>query len=117
LPDLPPYFRGNTSTKQERGLAFDKRRAEQNAARKWYSLAIWRRRIRPDQLAKQPLCERCKKEGKTVEATIVNHVGGHGGAWDRFIAGPFESLCKPHHDGEVQREEKAARSRGPNVDR
>lgn len=36
---------------------------------------------------------------------MVNHVNRHNGDWFKFIAGPFESLCKPCHDRDVQSEE------------
>jgi 5-methylcytosine-specific restriction enzyme A len=74
--------------------------------RSWYSLPVWQA-IRAEQLARQPLCERHLKRGEIVAATVVNHVGRHGGDWDRFVTGPFESLCKPCHDSDVQREERA----------
>jgi 5-methylcytosine-specific restriction protein A len=75
--------------------------------RRWYCLAIWRE-IRAAQLAAQPLCERHLAKGETVAATVCNHRRPHRGDWDQFVAGPFESLCKACHDGEVQREERAA---------
>lgn len=75
--------------------------------RAWYGLAIWKR-IAALQLAEQPLCERCLVKGRAVEATVCNHKGRHGGDWDKFIGGPFESCCKPCHDSDVQREEREA---------
>lgn len=75
--------------------------------RRWYGLAIWKR-IRAQQLALQPYCERHLRRSVVVLASIVNHVDRHNGDWDRFISGPFESLCKTCHDSDVQREEKAA---------
>lgn len=54
----------------------------------------------------QPLCERCLAMGVVEEATVVHHAdGGHKGDEQRFWFGPFESLCKPHHDSEGQRED------------
>lgn len=54
----------------------------------------------------QPLCERCLAMDVVEVATVVHHAdGGHGGSEDRFWSGPFESLCKPHHDSEGQRED------------
>jgi 5-methylcytosine-specific restriction enzyme A len=39
-------------------------------------------------------------------ATVVHHAdGGHGGDEVKFWSGPFECLCKPHHDSEGQRED------------
>ena len=109
MPNMPATFKGNRQTKQERGRLADRRRDERREDRGWYDLAIWRKRIRPQQLAREPLCQRCLPRGLIVAASVVNHMGGHGGEWTRFINGPFESLCAPCHDGEVQREESAAR--------
>jgi 5-methylcytosine-specific restriction protein A len=47
-----------------------------------------------------------------TDATVCNHKVRHEGDWDLFVGGPFESLCKAHHDSDVQAEErKAARER------
>lgn len=87
---------------------FDAQRREAKPWRDWYKLKIWFR-IRYRQLTDQPLCERCLAAGKVVKATVVNHKTPHKGDWQLFISGPFESSCKPCHDGEIQREERAAR--------
>lgn len=86
---------------------YDRTRSRQRPWRSWYGLAIWKQ-IRQLQLATVPHCERCEIEGLIVEATVVNHVVRHNGDWSLFVAGPFESLCKPHHDSDVQREEREA---------
>lgn len=85
----------------------DRLRRKASPWRAWYNLALWRR-IREEQLSAEPLCRRCAKRGETVQATVVNHETPHRGDWDLFVSGPFASLCKPCHDGEVQREERAA---------
>lgn len=38
-------------------------------------------------------------------ATVVHHKVAHRGDDEAFWTGPFESLCKPHHDREGQRED------------
>ncbi len=64
-------------------------------------------------LAMNPVCERCEKEGRVVTATVVNHRIPHRGNevlfWDRKN---WEAACKPHHDGEIQREERSGVVRG-----
>ncbi|MRV72551.1 HNH endonuclease [Duganella sp. FT92W] len=65
-------------------------------------------------LAKHPLCVTCCKEGRSVAATVVDHIRPHrlkqaidsGNAatielarrlfWDS--ANNWQSMCKPHHD-------------------
>ncbi|WP_246332961.1 hypothetical protein [Aureimonas mangrovi] len=59
-------------------------------------------------LADEPLCARCLAEGVVEPSTVVNHVERHHGDAAKFFAGPFEAICKPHHDRDVQREERAA---------
>jgi 5-methylcytosine-specific restriction endonuclease McrA len=71
----------------------------------WYSGRRWRS-LRAQQLAREPLCERCRKLGRTTAATVVHHVERHNGDPVKFFAGPFESLCKQHHDGDAQSEER-----------
>lgn len=96
--------------KVERSREYDARRREAKPWRAWYALPEWQA-IRAIVLAERPLCERHKRAGSVVAATIVNHVHPHRGDWTLFLAGPFEALCKPCHDGDVQREERrAARS-------
>jgi hypothetical protein len=66
---------------------------------KWYSLRIWRDRLRPMKLRHDPLCQDC---GRAV-ATQVHHIRGEWknggpGAWSMFV--DFEnmqSLCASCH--------------------
>lgn len=107
---MPPTFRPNgMRTKRERGREHDVRRREDQPWRAWYGLAVWQR-IRAAQLQAEPLCRRCAALGEVTAATVVNHMEPHRGDWAKFIGGPFESVCKPHHDAEVQREERATTS-------
>ena len=91
----------------------DKRRdydAQRRATQPWrnlYKTSRWAA-IRLEVLADQPLCVRCLAEGIFEPAVVVNHVERHAGDPVRFFAGPFEGLCAPHHDRDVQREERAA---------
>lgn len=59
-------------------------------------------------LAQHPLCERCQAAGRAAVATIVDHKTPHRGDmalfWDESN---WEAMCKPHHDSEKQREERA----------
>src|SRR3546814_2674479 len=61
-------------------------------------------------LREHPLCAMCARDGRTTAATVVDHVVPHRGDdrlfWDRTN---WQSLCKPHHDGEKRREEEAER--------
>ena len=56
-----------------------------------------------------PLCVMHRDGGRTVPATVVDHITPHRGDpllfWDRTN---WQSLCKPCHDGRKQAQEKAA---------
>lgn len=105
MPTRPPVYRGVTRKAQKREA--DIARAISKPWRTWYSRKEWLN-TRRAQLQRQPLCERHLKAGEIVAATVVHHVIPHRGDWERFIGGPFESLCKPCHDSDAQSEEREA---------
>jgi hypothetical protein len=70
----------------------------------WYQLASWKKR-RKHQLMVEPLCRMCAKEGKTVPATIVDHIEPHRGDYNKFRLTPLQSLCVGHHNRYKQRME------------
>lgn len=69
-----------------------------------YGTARWKR-IREQQLAAQPLCERCLAMDIVEEATVVHHRTAHKGDEALFWSGPFESLCASHHNRDGQLED------------
>ena len=108
MPKAPAVFRPpgrSGGIERKREVDADRRRAK--PWRSFYGTPEWRE-IKAAQKAKQPLCERHLKRGEIVAMQVVNHKVRHRGDWALFLAGPFESLCKACHDGEVQREERAA---------
>lgn len=90
--------------KVERDQRHDAKRRIEKPWRRFYKTPTWQA-IRKAQLHKQPLCERCLKRNRLTSANTVNHVVRHHGDWAKFIAGPFESLCAPCHNDDVQGEE------------
>jgi 5-methylcytosine-specific restriction enzyme A len=52
-------------------------------------------------------CRKCRDQGRLTVATVVDHIVPHRGDpaffWDRSN---WQPLCKPHHDGAKQREER-----------
>ena len=105
MPMMPPTI--GQRPKAERDADYEGERRRVKPWRRWYSTAVWKA-IRRTQLRAQPLCERCLGREVTRAARVVNHRVAHRGVWERFIAGPFESLCKRCHDSEVQSEERRA---------
>ena len=61
-------------------------------------------------LCEHSLCVMCDRDGIVTAATVVDHVIPHRGDqqlfWDEHN---WQSLCKPHHDGEKAAQEAAAR--------
>jgi hypothetical protein len=53
----------------------------------------------------------CERQGKIRLATICDHVEPHRGDEAKFWSGPFQSLCKPHHDSDKQALEKSGKVR------
>lgn len=58
--------------------------------------------------AENALCRMCAAEGRTVAATVVDHIVPHKGdqrlMWDEAN---WQPLCKLHHDSDKQKQEKA----------
>jgi 5-methylcytosine-specific restriction enzyme A len=70
----------------------------------WYQWRRWRKRRRA-QLARQPLCVYCLKQGVIEVATVADHIIPHKGDWDLFWDGQLQSLCKWHHDSYKRQDE------------
>jgi 5-methylcytosine-specific restriction protein A len=69
------------------------------------------------QLRKQPLCERCLKEGKIVPATVAHHIKPHKGNEQLFFdPDNLASSCKPCHDGIEQSIERLGYEKGCDVE-
>ena len=62
-------------------------------------------RFREHHLMLHPLCEYCLADGRTTEATVVDHDLPHEHDPDLFWNNTFTSLCARHHSGEKQRAE------------
>lgn len=74
--------------------------------RKLYKSKAWRKG-RLVFLAQHPLCERCQAKGRITAASVVNHRKPHKGDEVLFFSqANWEALCKPHHDADVQQEER-----------
>ncbi|AWV07218.1 HNH endonuclease signature motif containing protein [Marilutibacter maris] len=80
------------------------RTGKQSSAARGYGYRWQQYRLRF--LAEHPLCVMCQAEGRVTAATIVDHKQPHRGD-ERLFWEPtnHQALCKPHHDGEKQREE------------
>jgi 5-methylcytosine-specific restriction enzyme A len=63
----------------------------------------WQKR-RAAQLKREPLCAYCLRAGKTVTATVADHITPHRGDPELF-KGPLQSLCATCHSSAKAREE------------
>lgn len=76
--------------------------------KRWYKTARWQK-LRARQLYHHPLCVMCLP--RPTPATVCDHKDPHRGDEAKFWAGPFQSLCKQHHDSDKQRMEKGGKAK------
>lgn len=71
-----------------------------------YKTKTWRN-IRGSHIARHPLCAVCEERGVVRVAEVVHHLTPHRGRWHLFVdPNNLQSVCKQHHDGELQFMEK-----------
>lgn len=71
----------------------------------WYNLPIWTKRLRPDQLLREPFCRECSRHNARTRATVVDHVTPFRGDWGLFIdPANHESLCETCHNRKTAKE-------------
>lgn len=76
----------------------------------WYSLPIWTKQLRPEQLLREPFCRKCAEQSRRTKATVVDHVRPFRGDWLLFIdPRNHQSLCKHHHDQKTAQEQAEQR--------
>lgn len=72
------------------------------ASHPWYKTRLWQD-LRAVHLAREPLCRRCKTEGRLTPACVVHHVRPHRGDWTLFKdPSNLASSCKRCHDSTEQ---------------
>ena len=82
--------------KRERDKKYNKEKRDPKL-RKFYSSWKWRK-CRDKYVKQNPLCEKCKENGKTVEADEVDHIIPVKVRFDlRFDFENLQSLCKRCH--------------------
>jgi 5-methylcytosine-specific restriction endonuclease McrA len=90
--------------------ARDVRRDSEVATRQLYKTARWQR-LRLTVLARDLYtCRICGRIEGNTSRLICDHIEPHRGDVEKFWAGPFQTLCKPCHDGEKQRLERTERN-------
>ena len=79
---------------------------------KLYTGRRWRK-LRAQILRQQPLCRECLRLGFIQEASVVDHIRGHGAGWQEHFFTPsnLQPLCTDCHKAKTAREQ-AAKTRG-----
>lgn len=63
-------------------------------------------RFREHWLSHNPLCVECRKAGRSVEATDLDHIVPHKGDMERFWdKSNVQGLCASHHSEKTSRED------------
>jgi hypothetical protein len=57
----------------------------------------------------------CHQQGIFSMAEVVDHITPHKGNEQLFYDGPFQSLCKLHHDSTKQSEERTGNIKGSDI--
>ncbi len=70
---------------------------------RFYQRVAWKN-VRALQLQLEPLCRECRKLGKLVAASIVDHVIAIADGGSELDQGNLQSLCKSHHDSKTRRD-------------
>jgi 5-methylcytosine-specific restriction endonuclease McrA len=97
----------------ERSL--DRRRLADTETRKLHKTARWQALRWSVLVRDQFTCQICKRLEGDTSKLVCDHIEPHRGDVEKFWSGPFQTLCKPCHDGQKQREEIAARAAGLHV--
>lgn len=84
----------------------------------WYLLPIWTKRLRPEQLVREPFCRECARKypsgdpRRRTRATVVDHVRPFRGDWMLFVdPANHQSLCKSCHDRKTAAEQAEERQK------
>ncbi len=78
---------------------------------RFYDRRVWRDRVQPLQLAREPLCRMCKAAGRIQPATQVDHVMPIDEGGDPVDEANLQSLCDEHHGMKTRQEHGATNVR------
>jgi 5-methylcytosine-specific restriction endonuclease McrA len=110
LSDAPSRLSRPTD---ERSL--DRRRLADTETRRLHKTKRWQDLRWSVLVRDQFTCQICRRLEGDTSKLVCDHVEPHRGNVEKFWAGPFQTLCKPCHDGVKQKEEIAARMAGLDV--
>lgn len=87
------------------------RRSETNE--KFYNARAWRK-VRKSYAEKNPLCVKCKAEGKSIAVAYVDHIQRIEDGGPKYDESNLQSLCKFHHDSKSGKEAHGYREKNEN---
>ena len=98
----PGFCKAHQTVKYTQARA--SRSAEKVEHDRFYARVAWRN-VRALQLSIEPLCRECRKRGRLVQATVVDHIlaRNHGGS--EYELDNLQSMCKSCHDSKTAREQ------------
>lgn len=99
MPEMPPVHRPTGArTKAEADRDY-KRAHKDDPDRRFLRTAAWRSVLRPQQLAREPFCQQCEREGRRyVVATEVDHIiPPRGDVTLQRSESNYQSMCKSCH--------------------
>jgi 5-methylcytosine-specific restriction protein A len=113
LPERVGFFRtaSQIDAAKEAEREYDRRRTRESATRRLYWTREWRA-LAAAQRDAEPLCRMCRAEGVLTPGTVCDHVIPHRGDVHAFWNNERQSLCRAHHSGQKQAEERAADREG-----
>lgn len=101
LLDKPGFcdkHRRETFKAQRQAMSIDK--AEHD---RFYHRAAWKK-VRALQLQLEPLCRQCRKEGRLVAATVVDHIIERSKGGADYDQNNTQSVCQSCHNAKTRRE-------------
>ena len=100
LPILSP------SSRIDQHADYETKRRDEQPWRKWYKLARWRKLRWAQLVADMFTCRMCGRLEGDASKLHCDHVDRHGGDWDKFWRGPFQTLCESCHNSVKQARER-----------
>ncbi|MGR9087313.1 MAG: HNH endonuclease [Gammaproteobacteria bacterium] len=79
--------------------------ASRQADQKFYKGRRWLA-VRKLHLQQEPLCRHCRKNGRFIEATHVDHIVPRSAGGAEYDDSNLQSLCMPCHSAKTRHEEK-----------
>jgi len=99
------YCEEHRDVKKKRDKDYNKYDRDERS-RKFYSSIGWQK-LREMKKNDNPLCEKCKEEGRTKQADVVDHIIPIRVDWSKRLKyGNLQSLCRKHHREKTEKDKQ-----------